>query len=92
MHYEGKEGKEAVVFWRLAEEAKTKMKRRREAGQSDQKGEIGQINKRTTGSRGKGKALGRKRTNNGECEIFFVESSERGLFLWMVASFYFRCD
>jgi hypothetical protein len=60
--------KRPLFFGRLAEEAETKMKKRREGGWM---GEIGQINRRTTGSRGGEKALGRRRANNGECEIFF---------------------
>jgi hypothetical protein len=55
--HEGKEGKEAVFFWRLAEEAETKMKRRREGGWIR---EIGQINRRTTGSREEREGIGRK--------------------------------
>ncbi len=66
------------------------MKRRREGGWI---GEIGQINRRTTGSREE-----RRHWEEGELTVesarfvFGVESSERGLFLLLVASFYFRCD
>ncbi len=82
--------KRPLFFGRLAEEAETKMKKRREGGWM---GEIGQINRRTTGSRG-----GRRHWGEGELTVesaryfFGVESSRRGLFLLLVASFYFRCD
>jgi len=81
--HEGKEGKEAVVFLRLAEEARTGMSRRRERGWRG----------RSVRSRGGQPDLETERRIGKKGEIFGVwKNSERGLFLLLVASFYFRCD